>query len=471
MTETEKREAYKYSAKKAVAYSFGQISLITAYQAFTFLVFTFYFSVVGLNVNLITVGFLIWSIWNAFNDPLMGYISDKTHTKWGRRRPYIMFMLLPLAIVMFLLFVPPLSFGILSSNSNFIYFVIIIIAFEFCYTTYDINLTSMLPEIFMTEEARIKANNIRQVFAIFGLIFAFILPSFFIADYSDPNSLPEYHIFGYIITIIIMIVGIIFLLFTPRERKEFQKDHMDVPGFFTSFKICMKNKSFRWAIPAFIGDFFVDTILPTIVPLYGKFVLGIGEGETLFLSLLLGATFLSAAIFITVLWKPVAKKIGIRKMWMISSAVWIATLAPLMFINDKWSGLIVFFLVGIGLAGSLYSKDLIVSDIIDEDEVNTGTRRDASYFGIYIFFLRLGNIFVFFSIGLVFTNVGWATFDPTGTVDVIFGLRILGFVFPAIALLIIILAMYKYPLHGDYLKGIKRKSEELHEVKRKKLED
>ncbi|MCK4381077.1 MAG: MFS transporter, partial [Candidatus Lokiarchaeota archaeon] len=227
----------------------------------------------------------------------------------------------------------------------------------------------------------------------------------------------------------------------------------------------------RWAIPAFMGDFFVGTILPTIVPLYGKYVLDIGEGETLLLSLLLGIAFIAAAISITFIWKPIANKVGVRKMWMVSSAVWIATLAPLMFIQDRIFGFIVFFLIGIGLGGSLYSKDLIVSDIIDEDEVNTGIRRDASYFGIYIFVLRLANVFVFLSIGLVFTNIGWKVFEPEAvTQEIIVGLRLLGFVFPAIALLVIILAMYKYPLDGKYLNEIREKLAVLHQEKKAKME-
>jgi len=63
----EENRSKEYSNRDAVFYSFGQISLITAYQAFTFLVFTFYWAVVGLDVILISIGFLIWSIWNAFN--------------------------------------------------------------------------------------------------------------------------------------------------------------------------------------------------------------------------------------------------------------------------------------------------------------------------------------------------------------------------------------------------------------------
>ena len=458
-----------YTTKGAVGYSFGQISLITSYQAFTFLIFTFYFAVVGIPIELITLGFIIWSIWNAFNDPIMGFLSDRTHTRWGRRRPYIMVFLVPLAVVMFFLFFPPFSYGITDITINFIYFVIIIILFEFCYTTYDINLTSMLPEIFITNEARFKANNIRQVFAIVGLIFAFLLPGFFIKDYSDPAYINEYAVFGILLTVIIIIVGLLFLKFTPRERPEFQQDHKEVPGFFTSFKTTMKSKSFRWAIPAFMGDFFVDTMLPTIIPLYGKYVL---RQEGIILSLLLGVAFISAALSITFIWKRLATKIGVRKMWMISSAFWMVTLAPLMLDLDLISAFIVFFFVGIGLGGSLYSKDLIVSDIIDEDELKTGTRRDASFFGNYIFFLRVGYIFVFLAISLVFTNVGWRIYEPevsTITTEQILGLKFLAFVFPMIALTVIILAMWKYPLHGEHLANIKNKLAEIHEDKRTRI--
>ena len=455
-----------YSTKGAVGYSFGQISLITSYQAFTFLIFTFYFAVVGIPVDLITIGFIIWSIWNAFNDPLMGFLSDRTHTRWGRRRPYIMAFLIPLAVVMFFLFFPPFSYGITDITLNFIYFVVIIILFEFCYTTYDINLTSMLPEIFITENARMKANNIRQVFAIVGLIFAFLLPGFFIGDYSDPIFINEYAIFGITLTVIILIVGLLFLKFTPRERPEFQQDHKEIPGFFTSFKTTMKSKSFRWAIPAFIGDFFVDTILPTIIPLYGKYVL---KQEGIILSLLLGVAFIAAALSITFIWKRLAIKLGVRKMWMISSAIWMVTLFPLMFDLNLIFAFIVFFFVGIGLGGSLYSKDLIVSDIIDEDEVKTGIRRDASFFGNYIFYLRVGYIFVFLAISFVFTNIGWRIYEPEVsaiTPEQILGLKFLAFVFPAIALTVIILAMWKYPLHGENLANIKEKIAEIHKDKK-----
>jgi Na+/melibiose symporter-like transporter len=465
-----KSEEFSYSTKKGVAYSFGQLPVIISYQGFTFLIFTFYFAVVGLNVLLITIGFLIWSVWNGLNDPFLGNFSDRTHTKWGRRLPWLMFALIPIGIIMFLLFTPPITFGLEDQIINFIYFIIIIIIFDLFFSMFDINYIALLPEVFITTKERVKANNLRQTFAIIGLLVAFILPTLFIPDLTNRKFLVNYQIYGIVAAIIIILGGLIFLKFGPKEKLEFKEEYKTAPNFIKSIKLCVKNKSFRWFIPAEIAIWCVYGMLPTIVPLYGKFVLGIGEGESIFLALLLGLTFISAALFMNILWKPVVQRIGLRKTWLTSMSIWIVTLIPLLIIEDVISGLIVFFIIGIGLAGSLYIYDLIIADIIDEDELNTGTRREASYYGVLIFFQRIATIFVFLTISLVFTNVGWTIYEPEKvTAEVIFGLKILICIFPAIVLVIAILAIYKYPLDGVYLKKVKGDLQKLHEEKKARI--
>ncbi|MHA1756529.1 MAG: MFS transporter, partial [Promethearchaeota archaeon] len=94
-----KENESEYSTKTAVLYSLAGFTDVVLFQFFTFLIFTFYYAVVGLDVNLITIAFIIWSFWNAINDPMLGAISDKTSTKWGRRTPYIILGIYPLLII------------------------------------------------------------------------------------------------------------------------------------------------------------------------------------------------------------------------------------------------------------------------------------------------------------------------------------------------------------------------------------
>ncbi|MHA1192735.1 MAG: MFS transporter [Promethearchaeota archaeon] len=469
MNEKEKNNKL-HSIKKAAAYSTSQIVNTASYQTFSLLTFTFYFAVVGINVHLITIGFIIWSVWNSINDPVLGALSDRTHTKWGRRFPYMMISIIPLAIISILLFYPPLSFGITNELINFAYFLVIIIIFEFFFTMFDVNLIALFPELFITEDERRKANAIRMVFYIVGLLISFVLPTIFIPDFSNPIHLPEFQIFGVINAVIIIIFGLLFLKISPKERIEFQHEYKNAPSLLESVKTCTKNKTFMTYVPAEIAVWFVIGMQTMMVPLYGKYVLNIGEGESIFLGLLLGIAFISAAIFINILWKPVVKKIGPRKTWLISVIVWILTLIPLMFINDKIQGLIVFFLIGIGLAGPIFLGDLILADIIDEDETITGTRREAGYYGVKAFFFRLSTVFVVLAISTVFTNAGWAVFEPaTITQEIVFGLRALMFIFPAIAMSIGLFAVYKYPLDGDKLKKVKEKLQELHAEKQSRV--
>ncbi len=118
------------------SYSIGQFADTVAYQAFTYLIFTFYFSVVKLPVDCITWAFIFWSIWNALNDPLIGILSDRTHTRWGKRKPWIIFSIIPLSLVMFFLFTPPATSDLVA---KFVYFVFIIITFDGVYTMMSLN--------------------------------------------------------------------------------------------------------------------------------------------------------------------------------------------------------------------------------------------------------------------------------------------------------------------------------------------
>ena len=83
---------------------------------------------------------------------------------------------------------------------------------------FDINYISLLPEIWHTVEDRAKINNMRQTFAIVGLIVAFILPTLFIPDLTNRIYLAEYRLYGIAVAVIIILCGLIFLKFSPKEK-------------------------------------------------------------------------------------------------------------------------------------------------------------------------------------------------------------------------------------------------------------
>jgi GPH family glycoside/pentoside/hexuronide:cation symporter len=448
----------------------GQFADTVAYQGFTYLIFAFYFAHLKLNETWITIAFIIWAIWNALNDPMMGLLSDRTKSRWGRRKPWIMVAAIPLALIMLFLFTPP-NPSTVTNTANYAYFLFIIILFEGIYTMMSLNMTSLFPEMFISEKSRASVNRLRQIMTVVGLITATMIPTFLITDLvnkdNNPPSVgvPQFQLVGGILGILVIIGLIVALKWGIHEKKEFKQDAYKTPGVLSAFKHSLKNRSFITYVIAALMVWYIYGMLLPIVPFYGAYVLGIDSG-----SLLLGVLLLLVFVMAVPgfwIWNYIGNRIGLRKGFMLSMAVWILMMLPLYFISDVISGLIVFAIIGLGLSGSLYYIDLIVSDIVDEDEIKTGCRREGGYYGINALIIRLSTILTFITIGLVFSTTGWWVYEPTGPIEpVILGLRNIMFVFPAIALTIGIIAMYFYPLHGKRLADVKFAQANLHAEKR-----
>ncbi|MHA2399699.1 MAG: MFS transporter [Promethearchaeota archaeon] len=447
---------------KGQKWSFGMASFAQFFinSAFNTWVFSFYFTAVGLHALTITAAFSIWTLWNAFNDPLIGFLSDRTKTRWGRRRPYLMIGFVPVLIIEIIIWIPPTGNELLG----FIYLLIMLICYDTFYTMLALPTDSLFPELYTSAEERAEVNTIRQVLSMVGLILAFLVPGIFIGDLTEMSG---YLINGIVTSIIVGVTMFIFIKWGAKERVEFKMDYETKFSFFKGLSYTFKNKGFLLYTAMFFLYNYTLLVLATTVPLYGVYVLGLQSDATLLIALLLGAMFI-ISILAVIVWRKLDVRLGSKKAYGISVIAYIVTSIPLLTVSTYMVGLIVVILMGFGFGGMLYFVYLIIADVIDEDELKTGVRREGTFFGITNFFMRLSMILSILTVGLVFAGTDWGEHTPIPGVNTIIGLKLLVFMFPAIALCITLVCLYFYPFSKSRVEEIKEKLLELHKEKREK---
>jgi len=427
---------------------------LMTYQFFQATVFVFYFTVIGIETFAMWIGYIIWGFWNMFNDPLLGYISDrKKYGKYGKRKYFVIIAFIPLCIMMIFLFtVPTIPPGI-----EVFYFIFIIILFELVYTLFDVNTKSLFPEMWPTEQERSKTNVVLRIVTIFAILTAFMIPSFLIPDIGGGGELPYYIMSGIIVAVIVGVTGFFFVFFGIKEKEETQEQREKRPSFFKSLRMAFKNKNFVVLVLANMFTWFVLNMLTSMFSLYCTYVLGISEsskflglGPFLFYGISIVLAFVVAAIVMP-LHKKIGLKYGMRTGFMITMVVMALTFIPFLFYGqDTLSRLFAIInagVIGFGISGIMFYFDILMGYVIDEDEEKTGVKRSASFYGTNAFIHRFSIILFISSVYLVFQYTAWQTsFVPTGTLDVIIGLQLLLSVFPAIACVLAFILMYFFRL-------------------------
>ena len=460
---TEKVNARTYSVKDRILFGISAIPDQMTYQAFNLFVFTYYFAVVRIGTIPLMIGFIIWSLWNSINDPFLGALSDRTKFKgkWGKRKFYLIISIIPLSLWMIFLFTVPIATE--AKVVEYAYFLVIILTFEFWYTLWDCNVNALFPEMFPTQEERSKTNIFVKGFTVIGIIFS-SLPSLILSPLAPLTGTPEelalikmnYILGGTMLCVITILVAIPFIIKGIREHEEDQVKFEKRPSFLGSLKICFKNREFLKFTFSNMLVWYVFNTLMMILPLFAVHVLGIGEGSFMITISLLFA--LGVAAFMLPVHAKFGQKIGMRNAAMLTLGVWIILLFLFVLINpgDILVGIIVTGIQGISLSGCLFYVDILHGSVIDEDALNFGVKRSASFYGVNAFIHRFSTILAILTIGLVFQGTSWAGgYKPTDVTNIVIGIKLIMFLFPAIGCVIAITILSRFKLHGERLERIK----------------
>jgi GPH family glycoside/pentoside/hexuronide:cation symporter len=383
-----------------------------------------------------------YTIYNALNNPALGYFSDRTRSRWGRRIPYILFGGLPYALAFALLFTAPFD-GKTNPTGLLLYFGTAIVIWEGLYTALATGYYGLLPEMFGSYEERTDAAAKMNIFQILGLFIGAALPPM-LANLMGWSNMA---ILFAGLSVIAIYAGYPALF----ERRELRTD-TSFP-FVQSLKYTFANRSYLTAAGAQTMRFFATGSLQTGILFYLKYSLKVDESLA---TVILGLAFFVAMLSLYPWRNWVANKLDTRRTLMIANAIMILGIVPMGFSPNIYFTYAAAVVLGIGLGGLVLLGDVIMTEVVDEDEVKTGHQRAGMYFGMIGFVITLSGLLVSSVFGLVMPAFGYDTLLDVQPASVDLGFRIFLTVPTSIGFLFSIFLLWLYPLHGEYLAGIKR---------------
>lgn len=422
----------------------------------------FYHVYMNLGASWIALSAIMYAVWNAVNDPLFGFWSDRSRSKKGRRIPFMRYSAPFLGLTFILVWLVPIG---LDQIGIFIWMLVTMALYDTFYTIIFLVYSALLPEITEDENERGSLQTYASLLTLVGMILGFVLPEILRPHVGQTDLFPFY-----IGMMIIGIVGAILILITTykfKERPEFTQ--VDIPlGLKDSLKYTFKSKSFRILVSANFMSIFMQQLLLSHIFYLADYVMQVSS-IFLYLCIIIGlivGTFV-ANIF--------AGKLGVVKA---NQLLLIIGSIPLMLIFFVDGVIIYLFLIvaGFGLSGPLVLTNVLFAQVCDEDEIRTGVRREAAFFGVNALITKPAQSLSLIIGPSLLTIAGFLTSatgeiilpQPTSALLVIKAL--IGLI-PGIVVLIGAIILILYPLKGDYLKEVKQKILDIHAEKELKLKE
>jgi len=455
-----------YPKWKKIAYSTGSFAASLSYNAFNAFLFYFYVQICALPVHLYSIGFAIYGLWNAINDPLFGFLSDKLKTKRGRRIPLVIYGNIPLMLAFMFTWAPKvehinaklISFEILGVPIHvfglpydlFLYFTIIGILFDTFYTAVILAWTALFPEMFESLEERAEVQQYRSWIGIVGTIFGLGLAPMFVDAFGW---------FGMGIILGLLTAISLFISLLGSEEKGYYLVEEPMP-VLEALRYTFRNKVFVIFVFTNLMLQYSVLLMEQLLPVYVQFVLGEEQTVTGILYLVILLTMIPSII----IWNKIAVSRGPYVSAFYGLLIFGFTLLPLLFIQTLSEAIIVAILIGFVVASPMYVFDILIAEAIDYDEYVTGKRREGAYFGTNALIIRLATLLVSATL-LLLKPFGYVEGAPVQTESAIFGIRLLISVFTFIGALLAAYIISRYPLKGAIREEVKRKLEELHKEK------
>jgi oligogalacturonide transporter len=458
----------KSNLKYKLGYASGDIYGGAAFLIFSMLYMNFLILVEGIEPVAASAIILVGKIWDAVTDPIVGNISDRTRSRFGRRRLFFLIGIAPVFISFIMLFY---SFGIGNVTAKIVYHCFAYMFFGTAFTIVMVPYNAILADMTSDYNERTGYTTARMLMSAGASLVAAIVPNIIITSVGGTSNGPLQKT-GYLVMAIVLAV-IFALCWLTTFLGTFEKKDLPIPEKITFKKwlTVFKNKSYR----SFLGFFLSFQIGVDLVLALFIFYIDIVVLQYKNYSLVMG-TLLILSIAFLVMHGAIAKKKGKVFPLFIGMPIWILAAILFIFVNSATPVIVLCLLAALiavgSAAGNLATWSTLI-DIYDVDEIMTGERREGIYSGFTTFIRKFASGIAVFILGVGLKAMGFdqnqynllkassENFDPAtyAASGVVQGIKWMFILIPVVLLTLTLLFAFKYKVNNkrfDTLhKGIK----------------
>lgn len=375
---------------------FGTSMPINMFKSFAAI---FYVDMLGLDMKKYSLVLFIYTFVDAIDNPVYGFLSDRTRTKWGRRRPWLIIGA-PLLVLCFILFYNVPSFVESEKGMLFIYMLLMYILTGTLDSLVNANYGALFPELFQSDSERAKTNGIRQICQLFAMAISIALTPMITEKIGYRKT-----------SLIYGILAVAVMMYSFIGCKESTNyEELEKPRLLDSIIALIKNPHF-W-IFGLAGAFYsaAFALISQALPFYVKYNLGLGGSST---TIMLGIV-LGVAVIGIVIWSRISKKVAVMKIWRTGFIIMAIGFIPLYFAKTLAVAVVIAGIMGFGIAACLTTMDCIGAKIVDDDYQRNGVKREGIINSLMGVMNRLNGLYTSLAFYIASSCFGFVNGDEPG---------------------------------------------------------
>ena len=441
------------------AFGAGDVGPAVATAIMSFFLLFFLTDVARLDPAVAGVILLLTKIWDAVNDPIVGMLSDRIKTRWGRRRPWFLFGAIPFGLTFFLLFLVPQ----VSNNGKFWYYLVVSLLLDTAFTVVNVPYTALTPELTRDYDERTSLNSFRFAFSIGSGLIAAVVHPLIVSAMQPTLGIQGAYAMSAGVWAVVATLPFFFAFWGTYERHQPDEEE-DLP-FREALKITFANRAFRYVTGIYLLSWLVVQTVSTIVIYYMTYWLR----QPGLVPVVILAVQGSALIWLFI-WTSVSRRTGKKGVYYRGMIFWIVVAFALFAVQPSWPSWVIIALgalAGVGVATAYLVPWAMLPDVIELDELETGMRREGAFYGFFVLLQKLGLALGLFLVSQVLNWTGYIT-PPEGVItpivqpeSALLAIRLMIGPLPALILAAGIYLVYKFPitkeLHEQTLQELARR--------------